>query len=144
MLTNALEPRCLEVSFGGSKIVAHYVTPSAGQDLLNRPKVILCHFSHLGTSIQFQRDSLLSYIEGCRTIVEAQSVPQRDLVPSMPCKVLSIQKARAVEVKAGDLVMVIESMGMKVSLKTTKESRFETEWKAEDAVDESQVLCRIT
>ncbi|KAF7548428.1 hypothetical protein G7Z17_g7060 [Cylindrodendrum hubeiense] len=134
----------LEVSINGSKVLAHCVTPCSESGLLNHSQVVFCHIPQLGTYIQFHRHSLLSYTEGLRSTVKSQTDEvQNDTLAPMPCKVLSLQKGIGEEVKVGESVMVIESMKMEVSIKASKEGRFETSWKAGDAVEEGKILCRI-
>ncbi|KAH6967754.1 carbamoyl-phosphate synthase L chain, ATP binding domain-containing protein [Ilyonectria sp. MPI-CAGE-AT-0026] len=134
----------LEISIHGSKVQAYCVTPCSESGLLSHSQVVFCHIPQLGTYVQFQRHSLLSYAEGLRSTVASQiGEVQNDILAPMPCKVLSLQKSVGEEVKVGEAVMVIESMKMEVSIKASKEGRFETSWKAGDAVDEGKVLCRI-
>ncbi|KAH7176867.1 carbamoyl-phosphate synthase L chain, ATP binding domain-containing protein [Dactylonectria macrodidyma] len=134
----------LEISIHGQRLLAHCVTPCSESGLLNHSQVVFCHIPLLGTFAQFQRHSLLSYTEGLRSTVAAQiDEVQNDVLAPMPCKVLSLQKSLGDEVKIGESVMVIESMKMEVSIKASKAGRFESSWKAGDAVEEGKVLCRI-
>ncbi|QKD57152.2 uncharacterized protein FOBCDRAFT_204149 [Fusarium oxysporum Fo47] len=125
------ESLTLQISVDGSKVVAHCVTPSPDPGSLDHAQTIYCHFSHLGTW------------KSCRAAVEVKSDAQKDMVAPMPCKVLSVQKDRGDKVEVGDVVMVVESMKMEVSLKASGAGQFQTQWKAGDAVNEGQVLYQV-
>ncbi|KAI9925760.1 hypothetical protein MW887_005566 [Aspergillus wentii] len=138
----------MEVSINGSKILAHVVIHSnrahalAGQ--LNQTQRIYCHFPSLGTHVEFERSSLLSYCESVRTEAKSQNDPeQKTITAPMPCKVLSVLKKQGDEVKSGETVMVIESMKMEVSITVGASGKFETNWKIGDAVEEGKVLCSV-
>jgi acetyl/propionyl-CoA carboxylase alpha subunit len=134
----------IEISIDGFKILAHCATPSQQPSNLNDSQTVFCHFPLLGTWIQCQRSSVLSFIESRRTAVQAEEdLAQRGVIAPMPCKILSIQKKESDPVRAGELVMVIESMKMEVSIRANRDGKFKTTWKAGDAVDEGTVLCDI-
>jgi biotin carboxyl carrier protein len=61
----------------------------------------------------------------------------------MPCKVLSILKSNGDSVKAGDSVMIIESMKMEITISAASTGNFETKWKEGDAVEDGKVLCTV-
>ncbi|CAG9936414.1 unnamed protein product [Clonostachys rosea f. rosea IK726] len=139
-------PGILEVSLDGTKVVAYCIEPKASESseqAKGQSRYILCHFPILGTFVRFQKDTLLSYMEGYRTSAEDQSATQGHIKAPMPCKVLSIPKSQGEEVRKGEIIMVIESMKMEVSLKASVDGRFETPWKVGDAVAEEKVLCRV-
>ncbi|VUC28829.1 unnamed protein product [Clonostachys rosea] len=139
-------PGILEVILDGTKIVAYCIEPEASESsdqTKGHSKSILCHFPVLGTFVRFQKDTLLSYMEGYRTSAEDQSATQGHIKAPMPCKVLSIPKSQGEEVKKGETIMVIESMKMEVSLRASVDGHFETSWKVGDAVAEEKVLCRV-
>ncbi|KAJ5786990.1 hypothetical protein N7457_001980 [Penicillium paradoxum] len=138
----------IEVSVTGSKLVAHVVIPSmrahtfAGQ--VDRAQRIYCHFPAIGTHVEFQRDTLLSFAESKRSTAKAnKGAEQRTVAAPMPCKVLSISKKNGDEVKSGDSVMVIESMKMEVNISVTAAGKFQTQWKQGDAVQEGKILCSV-
>ncbi|KAH6894700.1 carbamoyl-phosphate synthase L chain, ATP binding domain-containing protein [Thelonectria olida] len=134
----------LDVTVGGKRIRAFCVAPTNQSQFPNESQTVFCHFPHIGTCIQFQRDSLLTWSENQRASVRAKTDKvEDDIVAPMPCKILSIKKKNGDEVKEGDLVMVIESMKMEVSIKASKGGLFETTWKDGDASEEGRVLCRI-
>lgn len=143
--TEAPVAATLQVSIQGSKVVAHCVIPQSQSVSPSQSQTIFCHFQHLGTHVETQRNILLSYMEGRRTTMKAQDGQvQNDIKAPMPCKILSIQKKKGDKIKAGDVVLVIESMKMEMSIKASKEGQFDTPWKAGDAVNEGDTLCSIT
>lgn len=132
------------VSIDGFKILAHCATPSQQPSNLNDSQTIFCHFPLLGTWIQCRRSSVLSFIESRRLAVQAEEdLANKGVVAPMPCKILSIQKKESDQVRAGELVMVIESMKMEVSIRANRDGKFKTRWKAGDAVDDGTILCDI-
>jgi biotin carboxyl carrier protein len=93
--------------------------------------------------VDFQRNTLLSFAEGLRKNATVEEAEKRTVVAPMPCKILSIEKKNGDLVKAGQAVMVIESMKMEVSISVSADGRFETEWKKGDAVEEGKILCTV-
>ncbi|KPM37509.1 Methylcrotonoyl-CoA carboxylase subunit alpha, mitochondrial [Neonectria ditissima] len=133
----------LEAVVNQSKIRAYCIAP-AYKSNQSGPQAVFCHFPHLGCHIQFRKDTMLSYTESRRASFQAQKEQgQEDIKAPMPCKVLSVKKKNGDEVKGGELVMVIESMKMEVSIKANKDGEFHTLWKDGDAADEGAILCRI-
>jgi biotin carboxyl carrier protein len=138
----------IEVSIDGAKVSAHVALPSVKSYALasqvNRSQKIFCHLPALGTHVEFRRDTLLSFAETTRTVVQEQDgLEQKSVTAPMPCKVLSILKKNGDEVKSGETVMVIESMKMEVSIAVAASGKFESEWKMGDAVEEGRVLCSV-
>jgi acetyl/propionyl-CoA carboxylase alpha subunit len=138
----------IEISVNGSKIMAHVAIPStrahnlAGQ--VDHGQRIYCHFPAIGTHVEFQRDTLLSFTESKRSATKAnKGAEQKTVSAPMPCKVLSILKNNGDEVNSGDSVMVIESMKMEVNISVAATGKFQTEWKTGDAVEEGKILCSI-
>ncbi|KAI5465061.1 carboxyl transferase domain-containing protein [Mariannaea sp. PMI_226] len=133
----------IDASIGGKRVRAYCVAPRDQTPFPNESQIVFCHFPHLGTFIQFRKDSLLTWCENQRASVQAKEEQgQEDIIAPMPCKILSIKKKNGEHVKEGELLMVIESMKMEVSIKANKTGRFETSWKDGDAAEEGRVLCR--
>ena len=104
------------------------------------------HFPSLGTSIGYKTYSLLNYIESLRpelstasTTAEASKVTKAP----MPCKVLAVLKKTGEEAKAGEVVMVIESMKMETNVSVAVAGTFGTGARVGDAVDDGKVLCWV-
>ncbi|RHZ58387.1 uncharacterized protein CDV56_105374 [Aspergillus thermomutatus] len=135
----------MEVSIDGRRMLSHVAIPSAGAvpGLVDRSQRIYCHFPALGTYVEFQRHSLLSFAESLRKDATAEEAEKRTVTAPMPCKILSIEKKSGDLVKAGQAVMVVESMKMELSIAVSADGRFETEWKKGDAVEEGKVLCTV-
>lgn len=138
----------IEISVNGSKLVAHVAIPSAKAHTLagqvDRGQRIYCHFPAIGTNVEFQRETLLTFAESKRSTTKAnRGAEQRTVAAPMPCKVLSISKNNGDEVTSGDSVMVIESMKMEVNISVAATGKFQTQWKQGDAVEEGKILCSI-
>lgn len=139
-----VESAVLDVSIKGKRIRAICVVPASQTQFPSESQIIFCHFPHIGTCIKFRRDSLLTWSESQRASVRAKTDKvDADILAPMPCKILSIKKKNGDEVEEGEVVMVIESMKMEVSIKASKGGVFETTWKDGDAAEEGRVLCRI-
>lgn len=55
-----------------------------------------------------------------------EDLAQKGINAPMPCKILSIRKKEGDQVSTGELVMVIESMKMEVSIKVHRDGKFKT------------------
>ncbi|OJJ94674.1 hypothetical protein ASPACDRAFT_55681 [Aspergillus aculeatus ATCC 16872] len=135
----------IEASVDGRRISAHVAIPSPGTaaGLVDRSQRIYCHFPSLGTYMEFQRDSPLLFAESRRRDATAVEAAKRTVTAPMPCKILSIETKNGDSVKAGQVVMVIESMKMELSISVAVEGSFQTEWRKGDAVEEGRVLCSV-
>ena len=105
---------------------------------------ILAHIPQLGEWFEFTRYTLLSFfVEQRRSLAAEKGKGSKDIKSPMPCKVLSINVGVGDEVKAGDIVMVVESMKMEITIAAELPGKFQTRWKEGDAVSEGQVLCFV-
>ncbi|KAF9889613.1 hypothetical protein FE257_007121 [Aspergillus nanangensis] len=128
----------VEVTLNGTKVVAHIALPAHGS------RTVFCHFPLLGTYVQFQCHTLLAYVESLRSVENAANGPEQKAVAApMPCRVLSVLKQVGEEVKAGESVMVVESMKMELSITASASGKFQSSWKQGDAVEEGKILCTI-
>ena len=94
--------------------------------------------------MEFKRGSLLSYIEGLRSVAKAQvDAGQESVTAPMPCKVLSVLKQDGDEVQSGETVMVIESMKMEMSITVNAKGKLRMGWRKGDSVEEGKVLCSV-
>ncbi|QKX62814.1 uncharacterized protein TRUGW13939_09979 [Talaromyces rugulosus] len=139
----------MQVSVNGTRILVHIALPSVdphtavGQVDISQP--IFCHIPAIGTYIEFKRDTLLSFAESTRSVAKSKDgSEEKTMVAPMPCKVLSVLKNNGDEVKAGEAVMLIESMKMEVSIAVSTAGKFETTRKKGEAVEEGKVLCSVT
>jgi biotin carboxyl carrier protein len=61
----------------------------------------------------------------------------------MPCKVLRVEKKNGEEVKTGEVVMVVESMKMEITITAGRDGAFYTPLKEGDSADEGSLLCNL-
>lgn len=138
----------MEVTIDGSKTIAHVTIPSTRTDALpgqiNTTQSILVHLPAVGTWMEFKRGSLLSYIEGLRSVAKAQvDAGQESVTAPMPCKILFVLKQDGDEVQSGETVMVIESMKMEMSITVNAKGKLRMGWRKGDSVEEGKVLCSV-
>lgn len=138
----------LKLSINGKRVLAYIALPSihsytlAGE--VERAQHVFYHLPHIGTWVESKRDTLRSFAEGTRSLVESRNDAGGKIVTApMPCKVLNILKKNGDEVKPGDSVMIIESMKMEVNISVSAGGKFETGWKTGNAVSEGQILCSV-
>ena len=138
----------LEIGINGTKLLAYVSVatnrPEALAGCLNRTQTVFCHVPAIGASVEFKRDTSLSFVESTRAAASGgNNQEQRTVTAPMPCKVLSTLKKNGEQVKSGDIVMVIESMKMEVTISASVDGQFETNWKEGDAVEEGKTLCTV-
>lgn len=134
----------IEVRVNNSKIHAHVVARRSETTSCGAHQDVLCHFPALGTWVSYETYSLLSYFESLQAAVAASSgAASKSIKASMPCKVLSVLKNKGDNVKAGEIVMVIESMKMETNISVMIDGSFMTSVKQGDSVDDGQVLCWV-
>ena len=140
----------LNLSIDSAKHTAHIATtspptaPSATQTALGTSLHI--HLPTLGTGTFHTLTvfSPLSYIESLRVAVAGATGPgNREVLAPMPCKVLRVLKKSGDEVKQGEVVMVVESMKMEISVSVAVEGKVEIRAAVGDAVDEGKILCKV-
>lgn len=103
-----------------------------------------CHFPSLGTFFNYDMCTLLSWCEALRA-------PSRSLVldstkvyrSQMPCKVIRVVKSAGEIVKAGETMLVLESMKMEVSIKAAVDGNFKPHVLEGDAIDAEVLLCEL-
>ncbi|KAH8809328.1 carbamoyl-phosphate synthase L chain, ATP binding domain-containing protein [Xylogone sp. PMI_703] len=135
-------PTHMEVSINGQKTSAYVILRSASR--FDGTASILCHIPLLGEWVEYHRHTLLSYFNNRRKIAASIGEQTETSVKApMPCKILSILKSVGSDVKAGESVMVVESMKMEMNISVRANGKFHTPWKIGDAVNEGVVLCRV-
>ncbi|TVY93941.1 Methylcrotonoyl-CoA carboxylase subunit alpha, mitochondrial [Lachnellula willkommii] len=106
---------------------------------------VFAHLPSLGTYIEYQLYSQLSFGESLRTAsgaVDASS--DGNAKAPMPCKVLSVLKKDGERVGPGENVMVLESMKMEMNILTAAEGIFKANFQKGDAVEEGMVLFTLS
>lgn len=141
----------LTLALNGRRFRAHLATEScdvgaAGRDQAAAPQRVLCHLPQLGTWVDLACYSVLGYFESVRAAEGAGAAVDRGkvAVAPMPCKVLSVLKQTGDAVKAGEVVMVVESMKMELTISLAAGGTFEGLVSKGDAVEEGVVLCRVS
>lgn len=105
---------------------------------------VMCHVPRLGTWVSFNVFSILSYFESLReTLGEDKEGKLKVVTAPMPCKVLTVLKQDGEQVKAGDKLIIVESMKMEISISAQSDGTFQTKVQEQDAVDEGTVLCVV-
>jgi acetyl/propionyl-CoA carboxylase alpha subunit len=139
----------LAVSINTSTIHAHIATDAASHPATSTgtSQTFHCHFPSLGTWIEYKCYSVLNYMESLRPSLARDSAGggagSKVVKAPMPCKVLSVLKKNGEEVKAGEIVLVIESMKMETNVSVSVGGTFGTGVKVGDAVDDGKVLCWV-
>lgn len=106
---------------------------------------VYAHIPSLGTWAQVTIHTPLSYTESLRSSIIAQVEGGLKVVKApMPCKVLKVVKKVGEQVQKGDVVMVVESMKMEMSIVAPEGGTFGTERGEGEAVEEGRVLCEIS
>ncbi|KAK6220704.1 hypothetical protein LQW54_001895 [Pestalotiopsis sp. IQ-011] len=107
-------------------------------------QVVYAHVPALGTWARYDVYSVLSFAESTREDQTKTAASDLKFVKApMPCKVLRRLKEEGAQVRAGDHVMVVESMKMEVSIVVQAEGKLKIHFDVGDSVDEGIVLCEI-
>ncbi|KAH6664262.1 carbamoyl-phosphate synthase L chain, ATP binding domain-containing protein [Halenospora varia] len=103
------------------------------------------HVPALGTYIEYNLFSLLTYGESLRQDVDATAAAS-DKSPKapMPCKVLTVVKKDGDKVKVGEIAVVVESMKMEMNILAAAEGVFNTNVTKGQAVEEGAVLFTVS
>lgn len=139
----------VKLSVGKWKVVAYV---AAGDSLSTSPEAdegdalrMYCHFPALGAPTEYHCYSTLSYFESQRLAIEGSAQADSGAISApMPCKVLQVLKQDGDHVKRGDIVMVIESMKMEITIAAGKDGEFHPRVKEGDAVNEGSQLCTFS
>ncbi|KAB2574697.1 Methylcrotonoyl-CoA carboxylase subunit alpha [Lasiodiplodia theobromae] len=140
------------ISVNGQKLLAHMTAHAQHDDSsasqIGRPQTFYAHVPALGTWVEYEVYSLLSFAESQRMAVEekeggGKGAAARVVKAPMPCRVLDVLKNDGDDVKSGENVMVVESMKMEMSIVVSVDGKFKTTWRKGDAVSDGAVLCRV-
>ncbi|EXJ71019.1 uncharacterized protein A1O5_06012 [Cladophialophora psammophila CBS 110553] len=145
---NGWRTALVAISINQSIIHAHIATdaPLNPATSTGSYQTVLCHIRGLGTWVEYKCYSILNYMESLRSGAGGRSSASSNskVVKSpMPCKVLSVLKTNGDQVKAGEIVMVIESMKMETNICINVDGKFMTGVKNGAAVDDGGVLCWV-
>ncbi|KAK4539248.1 hypothetical protein LTR36_000854 [Oleoguttula mirabilis] len=140
----------LTILVDGSRYPAYLATESRSPGISGTTQVgerqrVMCHLPALGTWVDISCYSPLCFFESLRATAAAGSdALVNTAVAPMPCKVLSVLKKNGDVVKAGENVIVVESMKMEMNIAISAGGVFEALVSKDDAVEEGAVLCRVT
>ena len=143
---------CMDLTIDNTRVQVQLATETTENAIsrstrVGQPQRIFCHFAALGTCVEFRVYSMLSFCESVRQEIVGQDggsgVQSKVVHAPMPCKVLSIAKTEGEAVKAGETVMVVESMKMEMTISAFMAGKFHTTLRKGDAVDEGAVLCSV-
>ncbi|KAF7185251.1 Methylcrotonoyl-CoA carboxylase subunit alpha, mitochondrial [Pseudocercospora fuligena] len=138
------EERFIHANIGGTNFSMSMTMRPVREDGEQR---ILFHIPHLGTWTEFRCESLLKYFS--RISSEAanndasKASSRRVHIATMPGKVLALFKTTGEKIKAGDAILLMESMKMETRICTAEDGEIEVMVQAGDSVEEGQVLCRV-
>lgn len=106
---------------------------------------VLMHVPALGTWVAFETFTLLAYIESLRpTFATAANSANEGLVSApMPCKVLRVLKKSGDTVEAGEVVVVVESMKMEMTIAVNISGRLKCSVTEGQAIKEGEILCSV-
>ena len=105
---------------------------------------VMAHVPRLGTWVGFEAFSILSYFESLREALgEGEKDKLKVMNAPMPCKVLAVLKKDGEQVKAGEKLMIVESMKMEISISAQTDGTFQAKVQELDAVDEGTALCVV-
>ncbi|CAG9988736.1 unnamed protein product [Clonostachys byssicola] len=111
---------------------------------MGTPSKVLAHVPALGAPFEFHCYSPLSYFESLRASAGGErEASSKTILAPMPCKVLRVEKKNGDEVKMGEVVMVVESMKMEITITAGRDGIFQTTLKEGDSVDEGSLLCNL-
>jgi acetyl/propionyl-CoA carboxylase alpha subunit len=136
-------------SISGRKLTTVLCTPSPYTTTSSSHSDTITLYAHipaLGTWTSYKISSPLAFAESLRSTAAASTTEDALKVvrAPMPCKVLKVLKKKGEDVNKGEVVMVIESMKMEMSISAPSEGVFETERGEGNAVSEGAVLCEIS
>ena len=99
----------------------------------------------LGTHVTCERYSIISWGEAQRHLFSGgeQLDPSRIYRSVMPCKVLRLLKAKGDAIKAGEAMLVVESMKTEIKIVAAVDGTFEPEVEEGEAVGDGVVLCKL-
>ena len=105
---------------------------------------ILCHFPALGCPREFTCHSPLSFAESMRqAAADTDGESGSTILAPMPCKVLRVLKKDGDEVKKGEVLLIIESMKMEITVTSGRDGRFSGNTRQGEAVSEGSTLCHV-
>lgn len=106
---------------------------------------ILCYDARLGTAVEFQLYTLLAYFKSLRVrlLTASGTDALKQYKSTLPCKVLKVVKNKGDKVAKGDVMVVVESMKMEISISAAVNGVFEPRIAEGSAVDADVLLCEI-
>lgn len=132
----------------GKKATAIYCTETFRNDASSEKGqgiVVYAHIPALGTWAEYRIYSSLTYAESMREgIVTANDGGIKVVKAPMPCKVLRILKKAGEKAEEGEILMVIESMKMEMSITAPHGGEFHTTRRDGEAIEEGSVLCEVS
>lgn len=129
----------------GERITALLCHSPTTQSDSSSGTMVYAHIPSLGTWVQYNLHTPLTFSESLRSSIIAAAEGGSKIVKApMPCKILKVLKNVGEEVQKGEVVMVVESMKMEMSINAPDDGVFGTERAEAQAVEEGSVLCEIS
>lgn len=140
----------LVAEVNGARIVGTLVLPSDASTSATdydtaRGLDLFFHVPAVGTWIALQSFSLLTYIESLRSSFATidKGADEGTVLAPMPCKILRVLKKTGDEVKAGEIVVVVESMKMEMTIAVNRSGKLRCGLMEGQAAKEGDLLCSV-
>lgn len=126
----------------GKKLTALFTSSQSSDPSLGIS--VYAHVPALGTWVEYKIFSTLAYAESLRETASAAVDGGGGIVKApLPCKVLKVVKQNGEAVKKGEILLVIESMKMEVTILAPDHGIFGSMRRSGEAVEEGSVLCEV-
>tara|TARA_R110002003_G_scaffold132_11_gene12484 strand:+ start:47203 stop:49110 length:1908 start_codon:yes stop_codon:yes gene_type:complete len=139
--TSSHDTAIITATINGTKITALFTTPST--ILSSTATTIHAHIPVLGTWVSYTIHTPLTYTESLRSGIEAVDAGTKVIKAPMPCKVLKVLKKEGDEVQKGEVLLVVESMKMEMSIVAPEAGTVVESRGVGEAVGEGEVLCEV-
>ncbi|KAF2035284.1 hypothetical protein EK21DRAFT_107408 [Setomelanomma holmii] len=125
----------------GKKLTAIFTSPPTISP--SDSATIYAHIPILGTWVSYTIHTPLTYTESLRSSIVAADSGTKVVKAPMPCKVLKVLKKSGDEVQKGEVLLVVESMKMEMSINAPESGKVRVERGVGEAVGEGEVLAEV-
>ncbi|KAH7072478.1 carbamoyl-phosphate synthase L chain, ATP binding domain-containing protein, partial [Paraphoma chrysanthemicola] len=139
--TKDTETVVLTTTFGTTKLTSIITTPTPIPT--STSVLVHAHIPILGTWVSYTLHTPLTYTESLRSGIEAAASGGKVVKAPMPCKVLKVLKSVGEEVEKGEVLLVVESMKMEMSILAEEGGKVKVGRGVGEAVGEGEVLVEV-